>query len=459
MSQYVPDSNAPVPIESYEQLVSYFQDACKPRFEWKIGTEYEKLAVYADGRAVPFSGPAGIEALLQRLSDRYGWDPIPEKGHIVALRRGQASITLEPGGQVELSGEPWPTIHQAAEEFRQHVEEILAVSKELGIYFLGLGMQPFSRLEEIEWVPKRRYEIMAPYMLRVGSLGHRMMKQTATVQVNLDFGSEADAMAKMRVATGLVPLLAAMYANSPLSDGDLNGYLSYRGHVWTDTDPDRCGLLRFVFTKRASFADYVEYALDVPMYFIVRDGWIDMTAYTFREFLRKGYGAHRATMADWNSHLTTLFPEVRMKQFIEVRAADSPPLELVLSIPALVKGVFYWDDAREAAWDLVKRWSWEELVALYHDVHRAAHDARIRGIRVRDLCRELLDIAEYGLQRQGCVNEKGENEALYLERLIDQVRKGLCPAQQVRERWIGPWNREPRRMVEALAYRREALAS
>jgi len=458
MSQYMPDSSALVPIESYDQLVSYFEHACKPRPEWRIGTEYEKLAVYADGRAVPYSGPAGIEVLLRRLSDRYGWELVTEKGHVVALRRGQASITLEPGGQVELSGEPWSTVHDAAREFRRHVEEILGVGKDLGIYFLGLGMQPFSRLDDIEWVPKRRYEIMAPYMSRVGSLGHRMMKQTATVQVNLDFGSEADAMAKMRVAMGLVPLVAAMYANSPLSDGDLNGYMSYRGHVWTDTDPDRSGLLGFVFSERAGFADYVEYALDVPMYFIVRDAWIDMTAYTFREFLEKGHGGHRATMADWNTHLTTLFPEVRMKQFIEVRAADSPPLELVLSLPALVKGLFYWSDALEAAWDLVKRWSWEELLALYHEVHRAAHDARIRGMRVRDLCRELLDIAEYGLRRQRCLDNRGENEGVYLERLIDQVRRGLCPAQQVREKWIGQWNREPRRLVEALAYRLESLA-
>ncbi|HSQ04069.1 MAG TPA: glutamate-cysteine ligase family protein, partial [Burkholderiales bacterium] len=271
-------------LDSYDQLVSYFETACKPRATWRIGTEYEKVAVWAaNGKAVPFTG--GIEEVLRRLSERYGRPPISEDDRVVALQGSGDSITLEPGGQLELSGAQYDSIHRGEREFAEHVRQIVTVGDELGIAFLGLGMQPMSTVAEIESVPKRRYAIMAPHMQRVGTLGHRMMKQTATVQVNLDYASERDASMKMRVGMGIAPLLTAMFANSPISDGRLNGYKSFRGHIWTDTDPARCGLLPFVFRDTFGFSDYVEYALDVPMYFIVRDGhWIDMTAFTFRRF-------------------------------------------------------------------------------------------------------------------------------------------------------------------------------
>ena len=452
MSQYVADGAAPVLIEHYDQLVSYFETACKPRASWHIGTEYEKVAVWVtDGRAVPFTG--GIEEVLRRLAERYEWEPLVEDGRIVALHGAKASITLEPGGQLELSGEQCETVHCARTEFVEHVRQIVTVGDELGIAFLGLGMQPASRLEEIEWVPKRRYAIMAPYMLRVGSLGQRMMKQTATVQVNLDYASERDAMTKLRVGMGLAPLLTAMFANSPLSDGRLNGFLSFRGHIWTDTDAARCGLLPFVFNDSCSFTDYVEYALDVPMYFIVRDGrWADMTALTFRRFWKEGYQAERATVADWNMHLTTLFPEVRLKGYIEVRSIDSQPPDLMLAAPALIKGIFYEDDCLLATWDLVKRWSWEERVQLYHAVHRQALQAVIRGIEVRELARALVAIAETGLERQA-QRAGGESEAQHLERLRDLMRRGRCPADLVIEKWNGIWDRDLRRLVEGSAYR------
>ena len=453
MSQYVAESGAPILIERYEQLVSYFEAACKPRAQWKIGTEYEKVVVWADsGKALPFTG--GIEEILRRLAERYDWEPIVEDGRIVALHNAQASITLEPGGQLELSGQQCDTVHCAQREFAEHVTQIVTVGDELGVAFLGLAMQPLSTLEEIEWVPKHRYAIMAPYMFRVGSLGQRMMKQTATVQVNIDYASERDAMTKLRTGMGLAPLLTAIFANSPISDGRENGFLSFRGHIWTDTDPARCGLLPFVFNDSCGFTDYLEYALDVPMYFIVRDDrWIDMTAFTFRRFWKEGYQGERASLADWNAHLTTLFPETRLKAYIEVRSIDSQPPELMLAAPALIKGIFYEEDCLAGAWDLVKPWKWEERLELYHAVHRQALRARIRGIEVRELARELIDIAEQGLSRQRQLNATGEGEAVYLERVRDLVRRGRCPADVILEKWDGAWDRTFTRLVEGTAYR------
>jgi glutamate--cysteine ligase len=451
MSQYVAQAGIAVGLESYDQLVAYFESACKPRATWRIGTEYEKVAVWAaDGGAVPFTG--GIEEVLRRLAERYGWHPVMEEDWLIALQGDGASITLEPGGQLELSGAQYESIHPAAREFAEHVKQIVTVGDELGIAFLGLGVQPVSPLEDIEWVPKRRYRIMAPHMARVGALGHRMMKQTATVQVNIDYSDERDAMMKMRAGMGIAPLLTAMFANSPLSDGRLNGYMSFRGHIWTETDPARCGLLPFVFRSALGFSDYVEYALGVPMYFIVRDGrWIDMTAFTFRRFWKEGYRGERATLADWHLHLTTLFPEMRLKQYIEVRSIDGQAPELMLAAPALVKGLFYEEDCLLAVWDMVKRWTWEERVDLYHAAHRQALKARIRGIEIVELARELIEIAETGLDRRHQDNE--ETESVYLERLRDLVRRGRCPAAVIIEKWNGPWDRELKRLVEGTAYR------
>lgn len=453
MSQYVADTTAAVLIERYGDLVAFFEHACKPRADWRIGTEYEKVAVWAaNGQAVPFTG--GIEEVLRRIAERYEWEPILEDGRIVALHGAKASITLEPGGQLELSGAVCTTVHEAQREFAEHVQQIVTVGGELGIVFLGLGMQPFSRLDEIEWVPKRRYRIMAPYMLRVGSLGQRMMKQTATVQVNMDYASERDAMMKLRVGMGLAPLLTAIFANSPISDGDLNGYRSFRGHIWTDTDPARCGLLPFVFRDSCGFTDYVDYALDVPMYFIVRDErWIDMTALTFRRFWQEGFAGERATLADWNAHLTTLFPETRMKGYIEVRSIDSQHPDLMLAVPALIKGIFYDEDCLWAAWDMVKPWRWEERLDLYDASHRHALAARIRNARIRDLARELIQIAETGLGRQRQLDTRGQSEAVYLERVRELVGRGRCPADLLVEKWIGVRSEDVARLVQGCAYR------
>ena len=403
-----------------------------------------------------YSGRRGIETILRRLAERLGWEPREEEGHVVALKGPGAAITLEPGGQLELSGKQCKTIHEAHAEFTEHVNSLIAVSADLDLTFINLAMQPLSGLDDIQWVPKTRYRIMAPYMEAVGTLGHRMMKQSASIQVNFDYGDEADAMMKFRVGMGLVPIFGAMFANSPITDGSLNGFMTMRGHVWTDTDRSRCGLLPFAFSKTLGFDAYVEYALDVPMYFIVRRGrWIDMTGIPFRRFLAQGHQDERATHDDWLLHLTTLFPETRLKTYLEIRCFDNVAQELALAAPALVKGIFYEPDCLWAAWDLVKRWSWEDRVAAYHGAHRQALGARVRGVTLLDLARELIHIAWEGLERHNRTNDRGEKESLYLDRLREEVSRGQCPAYMIVERWMGAWNREIKALIEHSSYKAE----
>ncbi|MEO8601132.1 MAG: glutamate--cysteine ligase [bacterium] len=455
MSQFIPQAGVSPEIERHEQLIEAFAAGAKPRQQWRIGTEYEKVAVRrADGQAVPFSGPRGIETLLKRLADGYGWEPIEEEGRMIALQGRKASITLEPGGQFELSGELCDSVHCAAAEFAEHIDQIVTVGDRLDIAFLGLGMQPMTRVEQFERVPKNRYGIMWPYMAKVGTLGQRMMTQTATVQVNLDYSDEADAMRKLRLGMALDPILTALFANSPLSDGDLNGYASLRAHIWSDTDNARCGLLPFVFSDSAGFETYANWALDVPMYFIVRDGvWVDMTTYTFRAFLERGHQGQRATKADWAAHLTTLFPQARLKGYIELRSIDSQAPELMLAVPALTKGIFYTDDCLMGAWDLVKKWSWEERQELWRTVPRQALHARVGRFTLADAARELLAIASEGLRRQALRNAAGQDESIYLEGLETLVKRGRCPADAVIDHWRGDWQGDVQRLIAGSSYR------
>jgi glutamate--cysteine ligase len=442
-------------IEKKHELEAYFHDAGKPRERWRVGTEYEKVGIYRDtGQAIPYFGKRGVDFILRELIERFGWEPEEQDGNIIALTRDKAQITLEPGGQIELSGEPCESIHCTYAEFDQHIRELLEVTEPLGIIFLGLGMQPVSRLEQIEWVPKQRYRIMAPYMLKVGKLGQRMMKQTATVQANIDYSDEKDAMAKFRTGMGLAPVLIAMFANSPICDGELNGYRSFREHIWTDTDRNRSGLLKFAFAPEVSFAHYVEYALDVPMYFIVRNkNYIDMTAVTFRQFLTSGYNGERATIEDWNDHLTTLFPETRIKRYLEIRSVDSQPPDLMPALSALIKGAFYDNDCLQAAWDLVKGWSWDERMQVYLDSHRDALAARIRRYSLVDLAKELVGIAWEGLRRQHQVNDVGDDETIYLKPLKDLLSQGKCPADILLEKWEGELHHDIKRLIAYSAYK------
>lgn len=450
------------PVETREQLIAYFASGAKPRERWRVGTEYEKVTVSArDGRALPFSGPHGVEQILRRLAERYGYEPVEEDGHVLALKGERAAITIEPGSQIELSGEQCETIHCAHAEFTRHIEQLVEVGREVGAAVLGLGMQPVSTTDEIELLPKARYRIMYPYMARKGRLGQRMMKQTAGVQANLDYSDEPDAMRKLRVSMGLVPLIYAIFANSPLSDGRLNGYQSYRGHIWMDTDRDRCGTLEFVFRDDASFEDYVDYALDVPMYLLERDHrYLDLTqppGITFRQYMERGWRGERATVEDWGNHLTTIFTEVRLKKYVEVRTADSQPPALMLALPALCKGVLYDSDCITGAWDLVKRWSFEERLALTDAAHKLGLQARAGRIPLRDLALELLMIASVGLERHNAVNARGENESVYLLRMLEQVRGGWTQASLTIERWKGRWNYDVQRLVEGCAYEAEAF--
>jgi glutamate--cysteine ligase len=443
------------PIRDKQELEAFFHDAGKPRNQWRVGTEYEKVGIdRTTAKAIPYSGPRGVEVILRELIERYGWEPEEQYGHIIALKRGTIETHLEPGGQIELSGEPCETIHCTFAEFNQHIRELLEVAEPLNVVFLGLGMQPVSTLAEIEWVPKKRYRIMAPYMLKVGTLGQRMMKQTATVQANIDFSDERDAMAKFRTGMGLTPLIIAIFANSPICEGELTGYRSFREHIWTDTDKARSGMLPFAFLPEVSFAHYVEYALDVPMYFIIRGGdYLDMTDVTFRQFMQRGHKGHYATMEDWGYHLTTLFPETRIKRYIEVRSADSQPPELMPALPAMIKGAFYDSDCLQAAWDLVKGWTWDERMETYHDSHRSALAARFRRHSLLDLAKDLFEIAWEGLRRQKALNNTGQDETIYLNPLKDLLFQGKCPADVVVEKWEGELQHDIKRLITYSAYK------
>ncbi len=449
-------------VEKKEDLVRYFESGAKPRSEWRVGSEYEKIAVSSeDGKALPFSGSRGVEAILKWMADRYGYEPETEEGRILALKGERASITIEPGGQIELSGEQCETIHCAHHEFSLHVEQLVNACREAGAVVLGLGMQPVSRIDEIELLPKARYHIMYPYMARKGRLGQWMMKLTAGVQANLDYRDEADAMRKLRVSMGLVPLIYAIFANSPLSGGGLNGYQSFRGHIWTDTDRDRSGMLEFALREDASFADYAEYALDVPMYFLIRDHhYIDLTqppGITFRQYMERGWGKERATLEDWSNHLTTIFTEVRLKKYIEVRTADSQPPSLMLALPAMLKGILYTDDCLHGAWDLVKRWTFAERLELTDRAQKIGLETRSGRLSFRELGSELLKIAATGLERAHQLNKRGEDESIYLLPLMDMVRRGVTHANLVIDRWKGPWNYDVKRLVAGCSYEAEAM--
>jgi glutamate--cysteine ligase len=447
-------------IERDEDLQGYFEAGSKPRERWGLGLEYERLAVFRDtGRAVPYEGPVSIESLLRALARDRGWTPHEEDGHVLSLSKGGARVTLEPGAQVELSSSVHRDLGSLERELASFLADLEAEARPFGFAFLGLGVQPISPLEEIPWIPKQRYAIMRDYLPRRGTRAHIMMKQTAGIQINLDYGSEADAADKMRTAMGLCPLLTALYANSPLSEGRLNGFLSWRAWAWRDTDPDRCGLLPFVFKDGAGFRDYLEYALDVPMFFVVRgDRWMPAQGMPFRKFIRKGFEGHRATLADWELHLSTLFPEVRLKRYIEIRSTDSGEPASCLALAALVKGILYDGASRRAAWGLVRDMSFRDRERLLDDVCRQGPAARLpaaaargegpgRGVLARDLLLDLVRIARQGLNNQGSPEEQS-----YLAPLDRRLGgEGGCPAYRLAADWTGSLQQDPRRLVEALS--------
>jgi glutamate--cysteine ligase len=451
-----PTENSSPLVGSIDDLEATFHHGAKPREDWRIGVEYEKPVVDAKtGEAVPYEGERGIGAILASLHERFpSWNCVYEGSNIIALQDGRASITLEPGGQLEMSGQQCDSLHCANEELQRHVREILTVGDALGVRFLGLGIVPKTSLDRIPWMPKQRYRIMREIMGRTGTLGRRMMAQTATVQGNFDYSSERDAIRKMRVSLAMGPVLVAMSANSPIVDGQPTGFQSFRAHIWTDTDNDRCGSLPFVFSTDSLFRAYTEWALDVPMYFIWRDdAYREVGGMTFRRYLASGFEGERATIADWTLHLTTLFPEVRLKSYIEVRSADSQPVDLMLGTPALMKGIFYDDDALSAAWDVVKSWSASTLRSLQEEAARHGLGGRVGRMTLGDYAKELVSIGRFGLAKQVRRGPDGQDETVYLDRLEENVVAGRSPASGIIERWEGEWARDIHALVAASAYR------
>lgn len=440
-------------LGSKKELLRYFSSAYKQPEEFRIGAEFEKLGVDEHtGTAVPFSGPCGIEATLRRLAAAFGWTPLYEGGHVVGLEKGGgAHISLEPGAQVELSTTACRTLDEMAKELSTHIGELKEVSRPYGIAWLGLGMQPVSGWEQIEVIPKQRYAIMTRYMPRKGSLGLAMMRQTAAVQLNLDYRDEHDAMEKCRLSMLLSPVLMALYANSPVSDGRTNGFVSKRVFIWEQTDPDRCGIIERLFSPGAGFEDYVEYALGVPMYFIVRDGrWIEIGGrVTFGRFLERGFEGHRPLWQDWTLHLNTVFTTVRFNPFLEIRGIDCPPPGLIMSVPALVKGILYDAEARQAAWSLVGSWTPAEIHGLFGEVSRKGPHAVIRGHALREIAPELVRISKQGLKNQReTATSDAPDETVYLEPLEELLESGsLCPALDILRHWDGDWNRDVTKLI------------
>ena len=435
-------------ITGSEPLVAWLEAGCKPRAQWRVGTEHEKFPFFLDTHApVPYEGPRSIRALLEELQAILGWEPLIEDGHLIGLRGancGKGCITLEPAGQFELSGAPVETIHETHAELAEHLDLLHRVAGEMGIGFLGLGAAPEWTFAELEMMPKPRYDIMRRYMPKRGRLGLEMMHRTATVQSNLDFGSEADMVKKMRVALALQPVVTALFANSPFLEGRPNGYLSWRSAVWLDTDPDRTGMLPFVFDEGFGFEAYVEYALDVPMYFVRREGrYIDSAGQSFRDFLAGRLPAlpgERPTIDDWADHLTTLFPEVRLKRFIEMRGADMGSARMVPALSAFWVGLLYDDTALEAAYDLIRGWSVEAMQRLREEVPKQALHAEIAGRSVREVAQAALAIAEEGLARRNRINAKGQDERHYLEVLHTIVAEGRTHAEELLTLYERDWD-------------------
>lgn len=440
-------------IESLDQLVAPMIKGEKPKDQWRIGTEHEKL-VYkkSDHRAPSYEEPCGIRDLLMGLTE-FGWTPVEEGGNVIALKGADGAVSLEPAGQLELSGAPLVNLHQTCAETGRHLEQVKTIGERCGVGYLGLGMWPDKTREELPIMPKGRYDIMLRHMPRVGSMGLDMMLRTCTIQVNLDYSSEADMVRKFRTSLALQPLATALFANSPFTEGKPNGFLSYRSHIWSDTDPARTGMLPFVFEDGFGYQRWVDYMLDVPMYFVFRDGkYIDAAGLSFRDFLDGKLSVlpgEKPRQSDWWDHLSTAFPEVRLKSFLEMRGADGGPWNRICALPAFWVGLLYDQGALDAAWDLVKDWSMDAREQLRHDAPRLALDAPAPGGgTLRDVAREVLKIAHAGLAARGQLNASGDNETGYLETLDEIIASGKVPAQRLLDAYNGEWAGDISRVYE-----------
>lgn len=438
-------------LEEKGQLLNYFYTAYKPDSEWKVGSEYEKFFIgYPGLKPLEYKDPEGIENLFKRLIDAFGWTPEYEDENIIALLRNGESVSLEPGGQIELSGKPFKTIHESSDEIDVHLRELKEVTEKWKVAWYSCGMNPFIANEDIPWMPKKRYGIMKKYLITKGHLSHKMMKQTCTIQANIDYKSEEDAIKKLRIATGVNSIVTAMFANSPIYMGKETGFKTERSYIWKFTDPDRCGIIKNLFSPSFGFEDYTNYALDIPMFLIKRNGqMVDMTHITFKNFMEKGYNGYKATYQDWAYHLSTVFPEVRLLRYIELRGADSQTPDLYLSIPALWKGILYNDQALDAAWELVKNLSYEDRVKWHDDVAFEGMQAKVGKFKTKDLAKELYSISYQSLKLQNARNSKGQDETIYLEPLEEKVIKtGKSPAETLLEKWNGVYDKNLDKLLE-----------
>jgi len=447
------------PIEDRAQLAEYLASGCKPKDDWRIGTEHEKFGYdKATLKPIPYDGPRSVKAVLEGLQGRFGWTPILEAGNIIGLEKDGANVSLEPGGQLELSGAPLETIHQTCDEVNEHLREVRSVADEIGVGFIGLGAAPIWRHEDMPVMPKGRYRLMTDYMDKVGTMGKTMMYRTCTVQVNLDFASEADMVQKLRVALALQPVATALFANSPFLEGKPNGHKSWRSRVWRDLDPARTGMLPFVFEDGFGFERWVDYALDVPMYFVYRDGkYIDALGQSFRDFMAGKLPAlpgETPTLSDWADHLTTIFPEARIKKFIEMRGADGGPWRRLCALPAFWVGLTYDQSALDAAWDLVKDWDAETREAWRVAASVDGLQAEVNGRSMLSLAAEVVLIARSGLKARARPGLGGmvQDERHFLHALEDSVETGKAPADELLEHYHGDWNGDLTRIYSEFSY-------
>ncbi len=441
------DTTDQTPIRSVADMAEYLADGCKPKEKFRIGTEHEKFVFFtADNSPVPYLGAASISALLNGMREKTGWEPIMDAGNIIGLAEpnGMGAISLEPGGQFELSGAPLENLHQTCKESNQHLATLREIAEPLGIRFLGMGGSPKWTFAETPRMPKSRYDIMTRYMPKVGSQGLDMMYRTCTIQVNLDFSSEADMRRKMQVSLKLQSMATALFASSPFTEGKPNGLLSWRGDIWRDTDNNRAGLIPFAFKPDFGFIDYVEWALDVPMYFIVRDGrYHDCTHITFRQFMAGALKGEvtdwEPNLGDWTNHLSTLFPDVRLKRFLEMRGADGGPWRRICALPAFWVGLLYDDGALDAAEALTRDWSVEEVSALRDAVPAKGLKADFRGKPLLDVAREVVSISRQGLAARARVNGDGVDETIFLAPLEEALAKKSTLAEDMLALYHGRW--------------------
>ena len=444
------------PVTSKAQLIATLAAGSKPKDRWRIGTEHEKFGyTTSHHRPLAYEGSAGIRAILTGLQ-RFGWQPVLEGGNVISLAlNGKGTISLEPGGQLELSGTTVDTVHQTHAEISEHLAQVKTVCDELGIGMLALGFTPDWRREDIQWMPKGRYKIMRSYMPKVGSMGLDMMLRTCTVQVNLDYASEADMVQKLRVSLALQPVATALWANSPFTEGKPNGSLSLRGKVWQNTDPDRTGMLPFAFEDGMGFERYVDYLLDVPMYFVYRDGYIDASGQSFRDYMNGRLPAlpgQIPTVADWVDHMSTAFPEARVKNYIELRGADSGPLDSLVALPAFWVGLLYDQASLDGAWDVAKHWTAEERDQLRADVPALGLKARIGGRSVQDIATDLLAVSASGLKGRARADQAGRDETCYLAPLQEIAASGITAAERMLALYNGPWRGDVSQAYGAFSY-------